>query len=171
MAQQLAAKKSDDGVSKKKLSKKMREKRLNIRFSESEFALIESKANGMSLARYARAILTKGSVPRRERDYPKVDPKLLRQLQSIGKNLNQLVRYTHTQANANRPIDTLNLALAIDNMSEQIAQLKKQYQVPENYFSLVDDEDNAIEGIDTAINASIQSSSVEKSNLNKRVTS
>ena len=171
MAQQSAEKKqSQDKVSVKKSSKKLRDKRLNIRFSEEEFSMLEAKAEGMSLARYARAILTKGKVTRRERDFPTIDPRLLQQLHAMGKNLNQLVRYTHEQANAKRPIDTLNLALAIDNMSEQIAQLKKQYQVPENYFSLVDDEDNAIEEIDTSINASIQSSSVEKSNLNKRVT-
>lgn len=141
MEQKLAEKKqSDDDVSIKKTSKKMREKRLNIRFSESEFALIESKADGISLARYARAILTKGVVPRRERDLPSIDPKLLRQLHAMGKNLNQLVRYTHQQANAKHPIDTLNLALAIDNMAEQLAQLKVQYQVEKNYCSVAEDE-------------------------------
>ena len=139
MAQQSAEKKqSDDDVLIKKSSKKLRDKRLNIRFSDEEFAVLEAKAQGMNLARYARAILTKGTIPRRERDFPTVDPKLLRQLHAMGKNLNQLVRYTHEQANAKRPIDTLNLALAIDNMAEQLARLKAQYQVPENYFRAVE---------------------------------
>ena len=141
MESQLSEKKQSDGeVSVKKPSKKMRDKRLNIRFTDAEFAVIEAKADGMNLARYARAILIKGSVPRRERDFPTINPKLLHQIHAMGKNLNQLTRYTHRQANANRPIDRLNLALAIDNMAEQLAQLKKQYQVQESYLNLTEDE-------------------------------
>ena len=113
--------------------------------------MLEAKAEGMSLARYARAILTKGKVTRRERDFPTIDPRLLQQLHAMGKNLNQLVRYTHEQANAKRPIDTLNLALAIDNMAEQLAGLKAQYQIKKNYFNAGEGEDHATEDIDDSI--------------------
>lgn len=169
MTQQSADKKrSNDKLSAKRSSKKLREKRLNIRFSDEEFAVIEAKAEGMNLARYARAILMKGNVARRERDYPTVDPKLLRQLHAMGKNLNQLVKYTHTQANAKRPIDILNLALAIDNMSAQLAGLKKQYQLPENYFSFAEDEETT-DTTHSAMTTSIESSPADHGNLNNRV--
>ena len=69
----------------------------------------------------------------------------------MGKNLNQLVRYTHEQANAKRPIDTLNLALAIDNMAEQLAGLKAQYQIKKNYFNAGEGEDYATEDIDDSM--------------------
>jgi len=152
MAQQSAEKKqSHDKVSVKNSSKKLRDKRLNIRFSDEEFSVLEAKAEGMSLARYARAILTKGKVTRRERDFPTIDPRLLQQLHAMGKNLNQLVRYTHEQANAKRPIDTLNLALAIDNMAEQLARLKAQYQIKKNYFNAEEGEEYATEDIDDSI--------------------
>ena len=152
MAQQSAERKqSHDKVSVKKSSKKLRDKRLNIRFSDEEFSMLEAKAEGMSLARYARAILTKGKVTRRERDFPTIDPRLLQQLHAMGKNLNQLVRYTHEQANAKRPIDTLNLALAIDNMAEQLAGLKAHYQIKKNYFNAGEGEDYATEDIDDSI--------------------
>lgn len=170
MAQPPAEKNQIDGnLSVKRSSKKLREKRLNIRFSEEEFSMLEAKADGMSLARYARAMLTKGAVPRRERDYPKVDPTLLRQLHSMGKNLNQLVRYTHTQANSNRPIDTVNLALALDNMSEQIAQLKKQYQVPENYFNVIEDDSNTEATSHVSTANSMQRSPINNVNLHSSV--
>lgn len=87
----------------------------------------------------------------------------------MGKNLNQLVRYTHEQANAKRPIDTLNLALAIDNMAEQLARLKAQYQVPENYFRAVEDEDVATEANDSATDNPIESSPINNGNLNNHV--
>ena len=167
MAQQSAEKKqSDDDVLIKKSSKKLRDKRLNIRFSDEEFAVLEAKAQGMNLARYARAILTKGTIPRRERDFPTVDPKLLRQLHAMGKNLNQLVRYTHQQANANHPIDTLNLALAIDNMAEQLAELKAHYQVEKNYFNVAEDEKNVSEDSDPLL----ESSTLENSTFNNDLT-
>ena len=87
MAQQSAKKKqSHDKVSVKNSSKKLRDKRLNIRFSDEEFSMLEAKAEGMSLARYARAILTKGTIPRRQRDYPSIDPKLLGVTPEFGEN-------------------------------------------------------------------------------------
>ena len=167
MAQQSAEKKqSQDKVSVKKSSKKLRDKRLNIRFSDEEFSMLEAKAEGISLARYARAILTKGKVTRRERDFPTIDPRLLQQLHAMGKNLNQLVRYTHQQANANHPIDTLNLALAIDNMAEQLAELKAHYQVEKNYFNGVEDEDTVSEDSDPLL----ESSTLENSTFNNDLT-
>ena len=167
MAQQSAEKKqSHDKVSVKNSSKKLRDKRLNIRFSDEEFSMLEAKAEGMSLARYARAILTKGKVTRRERDFPTIDPRLLQQLHAMGKNLNQLVRYTHQQANANHPIDTLNLALAIDNMAEQLAELKAHYQVEKNYFNGVEDEDTVSEDSDPLL----ESSTLENSTFNNDLT-
>ena len=167
MAQQSAEKKqSHDKVSVKKSSKKLRDKRLNIRFSGEEFSMLEAKAEGISLARYARAILTKGKVTRRERDFPTIDPRLLQQLHAMGKNLNQLVRYTHQQANANHPIDTLNLALAIDNMAEQLAELKAHYQVEKNYFNGVEDEDTVSEDSDPLL----ESSTLENSTFNNDLT-
>lgn len=163
MAQQSAEQeKNDDTVSVKHSSKKLREKRLNIRFTEAEFALIEAKANGMSLARYARAILTKGSIPRRERDFPKIDPRLLQHLHAIGKNLNQLVRYSHQQANAKRPIDTLNLALAIENMTQQLAQLKMQFQVQNGHIGLLENESNEVEKFSVSVNNFVESSPINK---------
>lgn len=170
MAQLLVEKKQkDDDVLIKKSSKKLREKRLNIRFSDEEFSVLEAKAEGMNMARYARAILTKGAIPRRERDFPTVDPKLLRQLHAMGKNLNQLVRYTHQQANAKRPIDTLNLALVIDNMAEQLAELKAQYQVEKNYFNVAEDEKNVSEDSDPPYTF-LASSTLENGIFNNNVT-
>ena len=83
-----------------------------------------------------------------------------------GKNLNQLVRYTHQQANANHPIDTLNLALAIDNMAEQLAELKAHYQVEKNYFNGVEDEDTVSEDSDPLL----ESSTLENSTFNNDLT-
>lgn len=154
MAETAAEKKPADQKSLQKNQKKpLREKRLNIRFSDTEFALIESKADGMSLARYARAILTTGKVSRRQRDFPTIDPRLMREITSMGKNVNQLVRYIHTEANAKRPIDSLNLALALERFSNELADLKQQYQVQVSAddFDSDPEDDEMAEAMDEAI--------------------
>lgn len=134
---------SDTKFADKKSKKPVREKRLNIRFSDAEFELIEKKAAGMNLARYARAMLTTGYVPRRERDFPTIDPNLMQEIKSMGKNVNQLVRYVHTESNASRPINTLSLALAIDRFSNEIAALKQQYQVQSSVLTINNEQTNA----------------------------
>lgn len=134
----------------KKPKPPLREKRLNIRFSDKEFALLKSRADGLNLARYARAMLTTGKVNRRQRDFPSIDPRLMREIKSMGKNINQLVRYVHTESNAKRPIDALNLALAIDRFTNELAALKQQYQVQisANDFEIEQFEDDMNETID-----------------------
>lgn len=112
------------------MAKITRSKRLNIRFSEAEFEKVQAKAQGTNLARYARAVLTEGEPPKRQKDYPKIDPQLMQQLVAMGNNLNQLVRYTHTQAGAGQTIDFINLALSLDQLRYSLETLKHHYQLP-----------------------------------------
>lgn len=114
------------------MAKITRSKRLNIRFSEAEFEKVQAKAQGINLARYARAVLTEGEPPKRQKDYPKIDPQLMQQLVAMGNNLNQLVRYTHTQAGVGQTIDLINLALSLDQLRHSLDMLKQHYQLP-NY--------------------------------------
>ena len=126
------------------MAKITRTKRLNIRFSDSEFEKIQAKAQGTNLARYARAVLTEGEPPRRQKDYPKIDAKLMQQLMAMGNNLNQLVRYTHTQSNLGQTIDLLNLALSLDQLRHSLDTLKHHYQLP-NSPNLPNDSITSIE--------------------------
>lgn len=123
------------------MAKITRNKRLNIRFSDTEFAKIEAKAQGTNLARYARAVLTEGEPPKRQKDYPKIDPKLMQQLIAMGNNLNQLVRYTHSQANAGQSIDLINLALSLDQLRYSLDSLKQHYQLPSETVAPIEEQE------------------------------
>lgn len=122
------------------MAKITRSKRLNIRFSDSEFEKIQAKTQGTNLARYARAVLIEGEPPKRQKDYPKIDPKLMQQLMAMGNNLNQLVRYTHTQARAGQTIDLLNLALSLDQLQQSLEVLKQQYQLPNDKVAPIEEQ-------------------------------
>lgn len=123
------------------MAKIIRNKRLNIRFSDTEFAKIQAKAQGTNLARYARAVLTEGEPPKRQKDYPKIDPKLMQQLMAMGNNLNQLVRYTHSQANAGKTIDLINLALSLDQLRYSLDNLKQHYQLPSETVTSIEEQE------------------------------
>ena len=122
------------------MAKITRTKRLNIRFSDSEFEKIQAKAQGTNLARYARAVLTEGEPPKRQKDYPKIDPKLMQQIMAMGNNLNQLVRYTHTQAGVGQPIDLINLALSLDQLRQTLESLKQHYQLPNDKIVPIEEQ-------------------------------
>lgn len=65
--------------------------RLEVRFSEAQFAALRERAEdaGLPLATYARAALT-GETPRRRPT--RIAQDAIRQLAKIGNNLNQLTR-------------------------------------------------------------------------------
>ena len=59
-----------------------------------------------------------------------VDPKLLRQLVSIGNNVNQLTRYAHTVSNdPKQTLDVLSLSFALQKLGDELAQLREQYSL------------------------------------------
>jgi len=122
------------------MAKITRSKRLNIRFSEAEFEKVQAKAQGINLARYARAVLTEGEPPKRQKDYPKIDPQLMQQLVAMGNNLNQLVRYTHTQAGAGQTIDFINLALSLDQLRHSLDMLKQHYRLPNDTIAPIEEQ-------------------------------
>lgn len=122
------------------MAKITRSKRLNIRFSEAEFEKVQAKAQGINLARYARAVLTEGEPPKRQKDYPKIDPQLMQQLVAMGNNLNQLVCYTHTQAGVGQTIDLINLALSLDQLRHSLDMLKQHYQLPNDTIAPIEEQ-------------------------------
>jgi len=57
----------------------------------------------------------------------------------------------------------------IDNMAEQLAELKAQYQVEKNYFNVAEDEKNVSEDSDPSYTF-LASSTLENGIFNNNVT-
>ena len=120
-----------------------RKTRLNLRLDDKEFELLKAKAEGfgLPLAKFVRVSLLGLPEPaKRIHDLPVVDAALLRQLVSIGNNVNQLTRYAHTVSlDPKQTLNTLALAFALQKIGDELQQLRELYSlknVDENDLSI-----------------------------------
>ena len=120
-----------------------RKTRLNLRLDDKEFELLKAKAEGfgLPLAKFVRVSLLGLPEPaKRIHDLPVIDAALLRQLVSMGNNVNQLTRYAHTVSlDPNQTLNTLALAFALQKIGDELQQLRELYSlknVDENDLSI-----------------------------------
>lgn len=120
-----------------------RKTRLNLRLDDKEFELLKAKAEGfgLPLAKFVRVSLLGLPEPaKRIHDLPVIDADLLRQLVSMGNNVNQLTRYAHTVSlDPNQTLNTLALAFALQKIGDELQQLRELYSlknVDENDLSI-----------------------------------
>lgn len=120
-----------------------RKTRLNIRLDDKEFELLKAKAEGfgLPLAKFVRVSLLGLPEPaKRIHDLPVIDAALLRQLVSIGNNVNQLTRYAHTVSlDPKQTLNTLELAFALQRVADELKLLREQYSL-----NAVENADNII---------------------------
>ncbi|MCG8148635.1 MobC family plasmid mobilization relaxosome protein [Moraxella sp. PS-22] len=120
-----------------------RQTRLNLRLSDLEYAQVLQKAEGfgLPLAKFVRVSLLGLPEPaKRIHDLPVIDAALLRQLVSMGNNVNQLTRYAHTVSlDPKQTLNTLALAFALQKIGDELQQLRELYSlknVEENDLSI-----------------------------------
>lgn len=120
-----------------------RKTRLNLRLDNKEFELLKAKAEGfgLPLAKFVRVSLLGLPEPaKRIHDLPVIDAALLRQLVSMGNNVNQLTRYAHTVSlDPKQTLNTLALAFALQKIGDELQQLRELYSlknVDENDLSI-----------------------------------
>ena len=123
--------------------KELRQTRLNLRLSNNEYELVKSRAEafGLPMAKFVRVSLLDLPKPaKRIHDLPVIDAALLRQLVSIGNNVNQLTRYAHTVSlDLRQTLNTLALAFALQKIGDELQQLRELYSlknVDENDLSI-----------------------------------
>lgn len=123
--------------------KELRQTRLNLRLSNNEYELVKSRAEafGLPMAKFVRVSLVDLPKPaKRIHDLPVIDAALLRQLVSMGNNVNQLTRYAHTVSlDPKQTLNTLALAFALQKIGDELQQLRELYSlknVDENDLSI-----------------------------------
>jgi hypothetical protein len=130
-------------IHKKSNDADKRKTRLNLRLDDKEFELLKAKAEGFGLpvAKFVRVSLLGLPEPaKRIHDLPVIDAALLRQLVSMGNNVNQLTRYAHTVSlDPKQTLNTLALAFALQKIGDELQQLRELYSlknVNENDLSI-----------------------------------
>ena len=129
--------------SKKSNDADKRKTRLNLRLDDKEFELLKAKAEGfgLPLAKFVRVSLLGLPEPaKRIHDLPVIDAALLRQLVSMGNNVNQLTRYAHTVSlDPKQTLNTLELAFTLQRVADELKLLREQYSL-----NAVENADNII---------------------------
>ena len=134
-----------------------RQTRLNLRLSDLEYTQVLAKAEGfgLPLAKFVRVCLLGLPEPaKRVHDLPVVDPKLLRQIVSIGNNINQLTRYAHIVSNDQKQtLNTLELAFALQRIGDELQLLREQYSLKP--IEIEDDVVSASPVVDEQVDVSV----------------
>lgn len=106
-----------------------REKIIKVRVSPEEFATLQMHCTRTELARWMReSCLNPGQADlvRDLRVTPAADPQLLRQLASIGNNLNQIARKVNTNEWA--ALDRVHVVGALAGIERELAQLRDMHK-------------------------------------------
>lgn len=118
------------------MAKLKRTKILKIRLSDDEFSSIKEKTSGAVLARYCREVLLGHEVTvKKSRAEPRpADPTLLRELNRIAVNVNQITKVLNTSEKLNIPLresDIMKLMFTFEQISEFIEVVSNDYKTAE----------------------------------------
>ena len=97
----------------------------NIRLTKSEHDQLKKLAGGKRLANFIRDKCLLDTTELTTEIIIKSDPKLLQQLAMIGNNLNQIAKNLNSQTNAKNPIDLLNVSAQLQQLHDQLKQIKE----------------------------------------------
>ena len=102
-----------------------REKVIKIRVTEEEYTALKKSSTKPRLAEWMRESCL-GISPKKQRKTPTINPELLRQLSSIGNNLNQIAR----QINASKAgvINHIYLLSVLTAIQGEIQEIKDDSQ-------------------------------------------
>jgi len=105
--------------------KKVSEVKIRLTLSERESWKLKAESHGMTLSNYIRVLMQSDEVKRSpilkrtKRDYVQADPELLRQLASIGNNINQIAKAINASG-LNDNIELLEVLLKIERSMQGI---------------------------------------------------
>lgn len=109
---------------------------VKVRFNDEEYEKIQ-KTSEMPVAKYIRLKSLENSLERRIHP-PKVELGLMREVNRIGVNLNQLTTIANSNFN-NNTLDSLALATELAFIRHQLDQLLDCYSAKENIISSIDE--------------------------------
>lgn len=116
--------------SPKKSESELRTERLNIRLTPSEYEKLSRKADEHSLpmATFLRDRILELSPPvERVHDLPKVDRELIRQINGIGNNINQITKNLNSQIAEYRQFDIVTLHQQLARIADVLENIERHY--------------------------------------------
>ena len=110
--------------------KTKRTERVNLRMTPAEYEKLslKSKEHNLPIAVFLRDRILELSPPvKRINDLPKIDPALIRELNGIGNNINQITRLANSQNASFGKFDIVTLYKSLDRIMEELKKIERQY--------------------------------------------
>lgn len=110
--------------------KELRTERINIRLTPSEYEKLQKKADEHSLpmATFLRDRILELSPPvARVHGFEKIDPELIKEINGIGNNINQLARNSNEQIVRYNQFDIVSTHKQLTRIANVLERIEKHY--------------------------------------------
>lgn len=105
-----------------------RQKEIKIRLTEEEHQAFLDRCTKASLASWIRETCLSEKRTKQSRVI-EVDPQLLRQLSSIGNNLNQIARIVNQKAKTDTPLDRIAVISALHGIEQELKRIHNDHKI------------------------------------------
>lgn len=110
------------------MTKEQRTIEIKIRMNKSEYELLQQKSGNAVFAKWCRNVLLGVQIePVQPTKHKSVDPVLLREIQIMSNNLNQIAKKLNTWDKLNKPVyeyDVASMLISLQNIADELARFK-----------------------------------------------
>lgn len=94
---------------------------------EKELLKAKSESYDLNLSEWLRQLAFKGKPRKKVRSVPDADPLLIRELNRIGNNMNQLARNANERAKAELSLDALEILTELRCIQVELVRIRQSY--------------------------------------------
>ena len=116
-------------MSDDKSTKKIRDRHIQIRLTDTEFNDIKTRAGELGTSTFLRQLALGQNIEQPKGKAKKIihaaDPELVRHVAWIGNNINQIAKAINTDIASSRPLDAARLLHLLIGIDQTLRELKK----------------------------------------------
>jgi len=111
--------------------KEVRDLFIYVRATQQEKVLLKAKAQSyeLTLSEWLRQLAFNGKPRKKVRSVPDADPLLIREMNRLGNNMNQLARHANEKAKSGQSLDTLELLTELRGIQQELGKIRQSYMV------------------------------------------
>lgn len=109
--------------------KELRDLFIYVRATHQEKELLKAKAQSydLTLSEWLRQLAFTGKPRKKVRSVPDADPILIREINRLGNNMNQLARHANERAKTGLSLDTLEILTELRSIQQELAKIRQSY--------------------------------------------
>ncbi|MCW4151992.1 MobC family plasmid mobilization relaxosome protein [Halomonas sp. 18H] len=111
--------------------KEVRDLFIYVRATHQEKELLKAKAQSydLTLSEWLRQLAFTGKPRKKVRSVPDADPFLIREINRVGNNMNQLARHANERAKAGLSLNTLELLTELRDIHKELEKIRQSHTI------------------------------------------